>query len=127
MPEFLMTESGERVEIPDVVIGQSNDRDLVVQYVKASPAQRAQIAKRAQSAADKAAAERAAHVKAEGERKDALIALHDDLRGGRITSAAFEKKLASLHADGDAANAAVIAAAVAGVSASDAPPTSAAE
>jgi hypothetical protein len=113
MPEYLQINENERIEIPDVIVGESDDRDLVKRYVEASPSERPALVEHAQRQADAAAAKRAEQVKAEGERRDKLIALHADAAAGRIKADDFSAALKKITDEGTAANHAVIAAAVA--------------
>jgi hypothetical protein len=113
MPEYLQITETERIEIPDVIVGESDDRDLVKRYVEASPAERPALLAHAQRQADVAAAKRAEQIKTEGERRDKLIALHADAAAGRIKADDFGAALKKITDEGTAANRAVVAAAVA--------------
>ena len=68
--EYLITDAGERVAIPDVVVCESNGRELVAQYCAASESGRAAIVARAEAAI----AEREAEAKAKAEAKAAQAA-----------------------------------------------------
>ena len=68
--EYLITDANERVAIPDVVISESNGRELVAQYCAATEAGRAAIVARAETAI----AEREADAKAKSEAKAAQAA-----------------------------------------------------